>query len=180
MGVVCGNRSMLREGPFLRWEFLWRWQKDGWGSGRVRLPPLKEGLGRVVAVVGGNSKGLRRPRVFHDSVQLTTDPAAFGCDFFTCFFVEHYHESNEFERSEQAVVVLGVDNDVVIRRQKLLADTRQGFFVQLLPSSFQQEELEEVISQHDKDDLIDDHREGPRGEMGQVVKALELAIPLLC
>ncbi len=145
----------------------------------MRLPPSKEGLGRFVAVVGGNSKGLRRPRVFHDSVQLPTDPAAFGCDFFACFFVERYHESNEFERSEQAVVVLGVDKDVVIRRQKLLADTGQGLLVQLLPPSLQQEELEEVIGQHDKDDLIDDHREGPRGEMGQVVKALELTIPLL-
>jgi len=51
--------------------------------------------------------------------------------------------------------------------------------VQLLASSLQQEELEEVIGQHDKDDLIDDQRIGSRGEMGQVVKALELTIPLL-
>ncbi|MDI6754565.1 MAG: hypothetical protein QME78_09255 [Thermodesulfobacteriota bacterium] len=130
MGVVCGNRSMLREGPFLRWEFLRRWQKDGWGSGRVRLPPLKEGLGRGVAVVGGNSKGLRGPRVFHDSVQLPTDPAAFGCDFFACFFVERYYKSNEFERSEQAVVVLGVDNDVVIR--SILNNSVHGVIEKLL------------------------------------------------
>ena len=131
-----------------------------------------------MAVVGGNSKGLRRPRVFHDSVQLTTDPAAFGGDLFACFLLERHHESNEFERSEQAVVVLVVDNDVVIRRQKLLADTRQGLLVKLLPSSLQQEELKEIIGQHDKDDLINHHREGPRGEVGQVVKAFELAIPL--
>ena len=66
----------------------------------MRLFPSKEGFGRFVAVVGGPIKGLRRPRVFQDSVQLTTDPAAFGGDFFAGFFVERYPESNEFERSE--------------------------------------------------------------------------------
>ena len=30
----------------------------------------------------------------------------------------------------------------------------------------------------DKDNLIDNHREGTGGEMGQIVKALELAISL--
>ena len=62
--------------------------------------PSKERFGQFVVVVGGHRKGLRRPRVFQDSVQLTTDPAAFGGDFFAGFFFERYHESNEFERSE--------------------------------------------------------------------------------
>ena len=115
----------------------------------------------------------------HDPVQFTTDTSAFCCDLFAGFLTERHHEPNEFERSEQAVVVLIVDNDVVIRRQKLLADTRQCLLVKLLSSAMQQVDLKEVIGQHNKDDLIDDHREGPRGEMGQVVKAFELSIPLL-
>ena len=68
--------------------------------------------------------------------------------------------------------------DIVIRRQELLADTRQCLLVKLLTSPLQQEELKEVIGQHDKDDLIDNHREGTGGEMGQVAKAFELTIPL--
>jgi hypothetical protein len=70
----------------------------GWRLGEAA--PSKEGFGRFMAVAGGHRNGLRRPRGFHDSVQLTTDPAAFGCDFFTGFFVERYHEANEFEWSE--------------------------------------------------------------------------------
>src|SRR3990170_4567754 len=124
--------------------------------------------------------GLRGPRVFHDPVQLTTDPSAFGRDLFTCLFTERHHQPNELEGSEQTVVVLVVDNDVVIRRQKLLADTRQCLLIEILPSSLQQVELKKVISQHDKGDLIDNHREGTGGKMGQVVKAFELTIPFLC
>jgi hypothetical protein len=62
-----------------------------------------------------------------------------------CSLLERHHEANEFEGSEQAVVVLVVNKDVIIRRQKLLADTRQGLLVKLLPTSLQQEELKEVI-----------------------------------
>jgi hypothetical protein len=76
----------------------------------------------------GKSEGLWGPRVSHDSVQLTTDAPAFGCDLFACFLTERHHKSNEFERSEQAVVVLPVDNDVVIRRQKLLTDAGSVFW----------------------------------------------------
>jgi len=35
----------------------------------------------------------------------------------------------------------------------------------------QQVEWKEVIGQQDKGDLIDNHREGTGGEMGEVVKA---------
>jgi len=116
-----------------------------------------------------------------DSVQFTTDPSAFGCDLFACFLTEHHHESNEFEGSEQAVVVvLPINHDVVIRRQKLLTDTREGLLVKFLTSLTQQIDLKKVIGQHDKDDLVDDHREGSGGKMGQVAKTLELTIPLLC
>ena len=93
----------------------------------------------------------------HDPVQFTTDTSAFNCDLFACFLTERHHESNEFERFEQAVIVLVVNNEVIIRRQKLLADTRQGLLVELLAPSLQQEELKEVVGQHDKDDLVDDH-----------------------
>ena len=37
-----------------------------------------------------------------------------------------------------------------------------------------------VIGQHDKDDLIDDHRESTGGKMGQAAKSLELTISFLC
>ena len=114
----------------------------------------------------------------HAPVQFTTDTSAFNCDLFACFLTERHHEPNEFEGSEQAVVVLIVDKDVVIRRQKLLSDTRQCLLVKLLPTSLQQEELKEVIGQHNKDDLIDNHRKGTGGKMGQVVKTFELTIPL--
>jgi len=50
--------------------------------------------------------------------------------------------------------------------------------IKLLTPLTQQIDLKEIIGQHDKNDLIDDHREGPRGEIGQVAKALELTIPL--
>jgi len=51
--------------------------------------------------------------------------------------------------------------------------------VQLLTSLMQQIDLKEVIGQHNKDDLVDHHREGPGGKMGQVAKAFELTIPFL-
>ena len=51
--------------------------------------------------------------------------------------------------------------------------------VQLLTPLTQQIDLKQVIGQHDKDDLIDDHREGTGSEMGQVSKTLELTILLL-
>jgi hypothetical protein len=35
----------------------------------------------------------------------------------------------------------------------------------------QQIDLKEVIGKHNKDDLVDNHREGPGGKMGQVAKA---------
>jgi len=61
----------------------------------------------------------------------------------------------------------------------LLPDMRKCLLVKLLIFPFQQKELKKVIGQHDKDDLIDHHREGTGGEMGQVVKALKLPISLL-
>ena len=131
-----------------------------------------------MAGIGGKNQELRGARVFHDSIQLTTDPSAFGCDLFTCLLMKRHHKSDKFERSEQTVVALVVDNDVVIGRQKLLTDTRERLLVQFLASSLQQVKLKKIIGQHNKDDLIDDHGEGTRSEMGQVVEALELTIPL--
>ncbi len=115
----------------------------------------------------------------HSPVQLTTDASAFSCDLFACFLTERHHEPHEFKRCKQSVVVLVVNKDVVIRREKLLADTGQCLLVELLTSPMQQVELKEVIGQLDKDHLIDDHGERARGKVGQVAKALELPISLL-
>ena len=126
----------------------------------------------------GEGEKLGRPRVRQDVYQLTTDPFAFGCDLFARFLTELHHEPNEFEGAEQTVIVLVVDDDGVLRRQKLLADVRECLLVKLLACPLHQEELKEVISQHDKDDLIDNHREGTGGEMGQIIKAFKLSISL--
>ena len=77
---------------------------------------------------------LWRSRILHQPVQFTTNASAFGCYLFASLFPEHHHKSNEFERSEQTVVVLPIDNDVIIRREKLLTDTGEGLLVQLLTS----------------------------------------------
>jgi hypothetical protein len=82
--------------------------------------------------VGGEGKKSGRPRVHQGAIQLTTDPFAFGCDLFARFLTKFHHKPNEFERAEQTVIVLVVDDDVVIRRQKLLADIRESFLVNLI------------------------------------------------
>jgi hypothetical protein len=92
---------------------------------------------------------------------------------------EHHHKSDEFERAEEAGVILPVNNDLIIRREELLTDTRESLLVQLLASLTEQIDLKKIIGQHDKDDLIGDHREITGGKMGQVVKTLQLTIPLL-
>ncbi len=79
--------------------------------------------------MGGEGKKSGRPRVHQGAFQLTTDPFAFGCDLFARILSELYHEPNEFERAEQTIIVLVVDDDVVIRRQKLLADVREGLLL---------------------------------------------------
>src|SRR4030042_91192 len=71
-------------------------------------------------------KLLWRSRILHQSVQFTTNASAFGCYLFASLFPEHHHKSNEFEGSEQSVVILPIDNDVIIRRKKLLTDTGGG------------------------------------------------------
>jgi hypothetical protein len=61
--------------------------------------------------VGAN---LWRARILHQPVQFTTNASTFGCDLFACFFPEHDHQSNEFERTEQTVVILPIDEDIII------------------------------------------------------------------
>jgi len=115
----------------------------------------------------------------HGPVELTTDPSAFSCDLYACLLMERHHEPNEFKGCKQSIVIPVVNKDVVIRRENLLADMGQCLLVKLLTSPMQQVDLKEVIGQHDKDHLIDDHGERARGKVGQVAKALELAISLL-
>jgi hypothetical protein len=63
---------------------------------------------------GSRSKPLWRSRILHQSVQLTTNASTFGCNLFACFLPEHDHKANEFEGTEQAVIILPVDNDIII------------------------------------------------------------------
>ena len=81
-----------------------------------------------------------------------------GVALFAVFLSEHHHKSQEVKRFEQTVVILPIDNDVIIRRQKLLADTREGLLVQLLTSLTQQIDLKEVLGQILKDTLINDRK----------------------
>ena len=115
----------------------------------------------------------------HGPVELTTDPSACSCDLYACLLMERHHEPNEFKGCKQSIVILVVNKDVVIRREKLLADMGQCVSVKLLTSPMQQVDLKEGIGQHDKEHLVDDHGEGARGKAGQVAKALELPISLL-
>ncbi len=57
---------------------------------------------------------LGRSRILHESIQFTTDASAFGCNLFACPFLKHHHKSNEFKGTEQTVVILPVNNDVII------------------------------------------------------------------
>jgi hypothetical protein len=86
-----------------------------------------------------------RSRILYQSIQLPSDPAAFGGNLLACLLLQHHHKSNEFERCEEPVVILPVDNDIVIRRQKLLLDSWEGLLVQILTPLAQQIDLEEVI-----------------------------------
>ena len=155
---------------------------------RVGDSPVMRGISSVVhETIAGSDRSLTvgvnplgGSRILHQSVQLTTNASAFGCNLFAGFLSEHHHKSQEVKRFEQSVVILPIDNDVIIRRQKLLTDTRESLLVKFLTSLTKQIDLKEVISQHDKDDLVDDHREGTGSEMGQVGKTLELTIPFLC
>jgi len=74
---------------------------------------LKRTVGRDRSLAVGRKLSWRS-RILHQSVQFTTNASAFGCDLFACFFSEHDHKSNEFERTEQAVVILPVDDDIII------------------------------------------------------------------
>ncbi|MBW2031027.1 MAG: hypothetical protein JRJ31_18360, partial [Deltaproteobacteria bacterium] len=56
----------------------------------------------------------------------------FSRDLFACLLLEGHHEANEFIGGKETIVILVVNNNVVIGRQKLLADTRQGLVVKLL------------------------------------------------
>ena len=65
----------------------------------------------------------------HRAVQFTPNAAAFSRDLFARFLTARYHKPNGFEQPKQAVVILLLDNDKVIQRQKLLANTRQGLLI---------------------------------------------------
>lgn len=117
-------------------------------------------------------------RVSHDFGQFTTKVLAFVGDLLACLFTERHDQFGELKRAEQPVVVLPEDDDVIGRGQKLLADQRRCLFGEIPPPLLQQIELEEVVSEHGKDDLVCHHRESARGEMSQVGETLKLAVPL--
>src|SRR4030042_1175543 len=120
-----------------------------------------------------------RPGVIQGAIHLPADSVAFGCDLFARVLSKGHGKADEFKGSEPPEIVLIIDNDVVIGREKLLADPDKGLVVELLAPVLDQVKLQEVIRQHDEDDLIDCYREGTGSEMGQIVKALELTIALL-
>ena len=72
---------------------------------------LKRMTGRDRSFAAGVN--LWRSRILHEPVQFTTNASAFGCDLLARFFPEHEHKSNEFERTEQTIVILPVDNDII-------------------------------------------------------------------
>ena len=157
----------------------WLGQKEKEVAGAVSVCSRKRGYPWLLGACSGHGKGLGWSRIVHDPVELTTDPSAFSCDLYACLLLQRHHEPNEFKGCKQSIVILVVNKDVVIRREKLLADTGQGLLVELLTSPMQQVDLKEVIGQHDKDHLIDDHGERARGKVGQVAETLELPISLL-
>ena len=97
------------------------------------IDEINGGAGIAVSQVGVNPSG--RSRILHQSVQLPSDAAAFGCNLLARLLLKHHHKSNKFERCEEAVVILPVDQDVIIRRQKLLTNPWEGLLVQILTSS---------------------------------------------
>ena len=68
---------------------------------------------------------------------------------------------------------------MVIRRQKLLADTGQRLLVKFLAPPMQQVDLKEVVGQHNKHHLIGDHGESTGGKVGEVAETLQLPISFL-
>ena len=114
-----------------------RSQRDRRHFPLMRSVPSDVHYWRAVGPLGGS-------RILHQPIELTTDAPAFGCDLFARLLPQHHHKSDEFERFEQTIVILPVNNDVIIRRQKLLSDTRESLLVQLLASLTQQIDLKEV------------------------------------
>ena len=72
---------------------------------------------------------LGRSRVIHEGIQLTTDTAALLGYLLAWLFTELYYKLNKLKRSEEAIVVLIVNDYMVVRRQQLLTDIRQGLLV---------------------------------------------------
>ena len=122
----------------------------------------------------------RCSRVLHDFGQLTADAAALLCDLLSCFLRELHYESDKFKRFEQSIVVLPVNDDVIVAGKQLLTDMRHGFFRELLFSLAHEVELKKVVSQHDKDNLVDNQGKSARGKMSQVAEAFELTASLFC
>ena len=104
-------------------------------------------------------------RVAHEFSQLTADTSAFLCDLLSCLLRKFHYESDEFKRFEQAIVVLPINNDVIIGGKQLLTDMWLWLFREVLFSLAQQVELKQIVSQHDKNGLVDNHGESARGKM---------------
>ena len=50
------------------------------------------------------------------TAKLTTDPVAFGCDFFTCLLRQPHYEANEFKGCKKPNIILVINDDVVTGR----------------------------------------------------------------
>ena len=94
------------------------------------------------------------------SVELAMKPPTFVADFHAGFFGQHDADTEQFGGSEQSVVVLVIDDDMVGRGQKLLSNGRRRFVGQILAAFASQKKLKQIESQKDENDLVDNHREG--------------------
>jgi len=136
------TRALRREG-FLGWGKRGKRRRQG---GRLLCKEMSAGLGNAVET--RKRRRLWRAGILHSS--FSYGPSV---GIWLRFFSVPPHagtRSHEFKRCKQSVVILIVNNQVVVRREKLLADTGRVFGLSS-GRPMQQVDLKEVIGQHDKD-----------------------------
>jgi len=73
-------------------------------------------MGGVGSIVG-ERRSLGRSRIAHDAIQFTTDTSALLSYLVASLLMERDYKSNDFERLEQSIIVLIVNNYMTVRRQ---------------------------------------------------------------
>ena len=101
--------SLLKaHGVFLEGQESQRWH--------TRTEP-SFGAGLYCRVLVAGNGGLRRSRVPHGSIELTTETSALLSHLLACLLTKARYDFGEFERSKQTVIVFEVNNDVIVRGQ---------------------------------------------------------------